>query len=381
MRAILTAPAGAAGQLRVFSLPCELELDAAQLLVDVIVSDGAELQQVNTCAWLTVGQLRAVFAAAPRLQELSANNEKLSVADLVAVFAAAPRLQVLNAGVEGECMELLPVLRNDAPYGPMRVSDLLVDFGGVVMNGADVQAWAAAVAAHVSLKRLVIRNAPSARELNALMDALMAAERRISWLSIEYCRLDDAEFVPALARLLERGSLTKLEIYAAGFPHAQEESVPVLCAALRACPTLMHLKLCLNPPNGASRQTVMELIEAAASLPALAELNLDGSSMQDTPLSVHWPKCPFWASWATRGHPVRALTALLRANLPCLRTLVVDDCRLGDGGMALLLDGLAANTHLRKLSCLGANYMSTAFERKRLEPALTALAARAQLDA
>jgi hypothetical protein len=36
---------------------------------------------------------------------------------------------------------------------------------------------------------------------------------------------------------------------------------------------------------------------------------------------------------------------------------------------------------LRKLSCLGANYMSTAFERKRLEPALTALAARAQLDA
>ena len=71
MRAILTAPAGAAGQLRVFSLPCELELDAAQLLVDVIVSDGAELQQVNTCAWLTVGQLRAVFAAAPRLQVLA----------------------------------------------------------------------------------------------------------------------------------------------------------------------------------------------------------------------------------------------------------------------------------------------------------------------
>jgi Leucine-rich repeat (LRR) protein len=74
------------------------------------------------------------------------------------------------------------------------------------------------------------------------------------------------------------------------------------------------------------------------------------------------------------------LGALLSANLPSLRTLSVTGCNLGDEGLALLLDGLAANTHLRKLDC-PLNDPSEAFKRNRLDPTLAALAARARFDA
>jgi hypothetical protein len=76
----------------------------------------------------------------------------------------------------------------------------------------------------------------------------------------------------------------------------------------------------------------------------------------------------------------QALGALLAANMPSLRTLMVDCCNLGDEGLEQLLVGLAANTHLRVLSCDGNN-PSEAFERDRLIPALDALAARANNDA
>ena len=170
-----------------------------------------------------------------------------------------------------------------------------------------------------------------------------------------------AETVPALARLLQRGSLTKLEIRFAGFPPAQETSMPVLCAGLRSCRTLTELTLRLDPVEGATGRTVTELLDAVATLPALTVLDLSGSEVLDT---------------AAFGH---ALGALLRADLPNLRTLVVDDCQLGDGGMALLLDGLAANTHLCELYCCD-NDVSVELTDQMM-PALAALRARAELDA
>ena len=219
-------------------------------------------------------------------------------------------------------------------------------------------AFAAAVAAHESLKKLDLQHMHLAPGVNALVDA--AAERRISWLTIEACELDAAT-VPALARLLQRGSLTRLEVTCHGFPHAQDESLPLLCAALHECRTLTHLRLLLNPPTGVSRRAVTELLDAAATLPALSELDLRGSYVQDL---------------AAFGH---ALGWLLRANLPSLHTLDVSHCRLGDEGLAPLIDGLAANTHLRTLQC-DMNWASDAFYDRQIS-ALGALAARANLDA
>jgi hypothetical protein len=272
------------------------------------------------------------------------------------VFAAAPRLQVLNANVTGYCTELLPVLRNDPPFGPLRVSGLNLQFDG----NAAVLALAAAVAAHESLESLSFRGANIAPgPLNALLDAV--AQQRFSLLMIHGCD-SDVESVHALARLLQRGSLIKLDLMFADFPRAQEESMPVLCAALRACPSLTNLTLYLNPAGGATRRTIAELLDAVAALPELSVLDLSHCEVQDT---------------TAFGH---AFGALLRANRPCLHTLGVQYCELDDEALAPILDGLAANTHLRELGC-EYNRVSEAFRRDLLEPALAALAARAQLDA
>ena len=219
----------------------------------------------------------------------------------------------------------------------------------------DALAFAAAVAAHDSLKCVGLFHVLFEHALNALLGA--AAEQRVSRLSLVDCATD-ADSVPALARLLLRGSLTKLHIVCNDFPRAPEERVLDLCRAVRACRTLTHLYLCFSTwPQGTSARVVAELVDAAAALPALSELGLDGSIVQD-PVAA--------------GH---AFGALLRANLPYLRTLNVVHCNLGDEGLAPLLDGLAANTHLHEMYC-DHNDVSEAFERDRLAPALAALKAR-----
>jgi hypothetical protein len=327
----LTRHRCAPSTVRVFSFVCVPDQLESELLVELIVSDGAELREVNT-------------------------DVTLNVAQLAAVFAAAPRLQVLNARVKGQCSTLLPVLRNDTPYGPLRVSKLFLS--GRHSTADDLLALAAAVAAHESLSSLTLSGALPAQGLNALVDA--AAERRVSRLKINYGCLLNAESVPALVRLLQRGSLTGLVVCGSCFPHEPEATMPVLCAALRACRTLTSLGLRLDPHNGASRRTVTQLLYAAASLPALSELSLSGSEFQDT---------------AAFGH---ALGALLAANPPSLHTLDVGFCHLGDEGMAPLLEGLAANTHLRVL-WYNHNNLSEAFQHDRLAPALAPLTARAAL--
>ena len=223
-----------------------------------------------------------------------------------------------------------------------------------------MHAFAAVVAAHEPLKRLRIIGRYATRGVNALFDA--AAERRILHLMLVGAFLD-AESIPALARLLQRGSLTELAVSCNSFPDAEEASVLALCDALRACRTLTRLELRLNPAEGTTRRVVAELLDAAASLPVLSTLDLSRSRIQDA---------------AAFGH---ALCALLAANLPSLRFLDVQSCHLGDEGLGPLLDGLAANTHLRRLDCRIQNDLSEAFERDRLEPAMTELAARRERDA
>ena len=325
-----------AGQMRVLSLnstPAPIPLVEGEYLAELLAYHGAELQQLNTVAIVTVEELDSLLDA-------------------------APRLQAINAGVAGQCDDLLPILRNEPPYGPLRVSALEIDGFGAA-HAATLPALIAAVRAHESLNGLILEDTDPPRAVNSLLVAVV--QRSVSWLILNNCSLD-AESVSALARLLQRGSLTDLRIMCAGFPHAQEASSPVLCAALQTCRMLTYLEVELNPEGGANRRTVAELLDAAAALPALEYLILDGSVFEDR---------------AAAGH---ALGALLRADLPNLRTVCVHNCHLGDEGLAPLLDGLAANTHLREVQC-NANDVSPAFMRDRLAPALAALAGRAALDA
>jgi hypothetical protein len=337
------AVARAAGQLCVLNVNVHSnQID--RLLVSVITSDGAELQRVSTETWLDVEQVDSVLAA-------------------------TPRLEVLTARMADCCTALIPVLENDSSrYGPLRVSQLDVEFESDESDESDdddevavnVLALAAAVAAHEPLKGLILRELKLAPGLNALMDA--AAERRVSRLTIGLGCFFNDESVPTLARLLQRNSLTKLEVFCDWFPQAPESSLQELWSALRACSSLTLLRLRLGPPGGASRDVVTGLLDAAATLPTLSELDLWDSKVQDK---------------VATG---RALGALLAADLPSLRTLRLNSCRLGDQGMAPLLIGVAANMHLRMLDCCDENQLSAAFERERVVPILDALEARTELD-
>jgi hypothetical protein len=330
------AVARAAGQLRSFSFEHKPDVMMVnESLTDMIVSNGAELQTVTLSRrWL-----------APEW--------------IAAICAAAPRLQVFNTSVSSSCAELLPMARNNPPYGPLRLSGLrLWNLEGAAAT--DLLALAASLASHESLKSLFLVSVSFAYGLNALLDA--ASERRVRHLLLECCDLN-AESSSALARLLRRGTLITLKVIAcSGFPQAQDASWPVLCAALRSCRTLTHLTLSSELPGGADERTVTELIDAVASLPALSELELNLGEVHDT---------------LAFG---RALGALLAVNRPSFRTLNVDECLLGDDRTAPLLDSLAANTHLRRLQC-DEDDLSEEFKRARLVPALAALAARAALDA
>ena len=328
------AVARAAGRLRVLSFSRVPLEDVEMLLTRVVLSDGAELQEMTS----------DVYTSPPLLRT---------------ALAAAPRLQTLSASVMGGCTDLLPVLRNDPPYGPLRVGVLHAAARDDV--AADVAlAFAAAVAAHESLKVLILMFVHVARGLNAVIAA--AAERRVAQLSLDRCMMD-AESIPALARLLHGGSLTKLTVICDDFPDVPEASLLELCAAIRACRTLTHLKLNLRPVGHENDRAITELVCAAATLPALSELDLC--------------KCSMMHDAAAAG---QALGALLAANLPSLRMLRVNDCQLGDHGLGLLLDGIEANTHLRDLDCRD-NDVSVGFQRDMLFPLHAMLVARRELDA
>ena len=323
------AVARAAGRLRSFSFVGQPVWHVDRFFVRLMHSDGAELQEVNAAMWM---------------------NRRL----LEEVLAAAPRLQVLGTGVSGPCAELLAMARNSPPYGPVRLSRLRL-WDTVAAEAADVLALAASLASHEKLKRMDVSDLPFARGLTALLG--VAAEQRVSHLTLIRCTLD-AECTSALARLLRRGTLTTFKMsHCRGFLR-DADCIPILCASLRTCRTLTHLQLLFSLPVGAEEHTVTELIDAVGSLPALSELEMDFGEVHDT---------------LACG---RALGALLAANLPNLRSLDVEDCLLGDDGTAPLLDGLAANTHLRELKC-DEDDLSEEFKRARLNPALVALAARA----
>jgi hypothetical protein len=72
----------------------------------------------------------------------------------------------------------------------------------------------------------------------------------------------------------------------------------------------------------------------------------------------------------------------LAAAAPALTSVDVSGCSLGDAGLGMLLDALAANTtaQLRALRCEG-NAMSAAFAQQRLLPAVRAHAALRTLAA
>jgi hypothetical protein len=310
--------------------------------------------------------LEVAAANAGALQELQANfcveDVGFAPAQVQLLCGAAPLLRIF--GTDLECVDVadLPAvrraLRNEAPFGPLRVRHLHATLHDV--DEAGVIALAADVATHASLTGIELEYAQldTADALDAVVDAALA--QRVLMLSLYECGLSPAS-APALARLLSSDALTKLACWSMLLLDAP--AAAVLAAALRTNSTLTELTL-RNARVFEDAAVGAELLGALTGHASLRVLNVCSNGVGE----------PHHAAVGA------AFNSLLVANAPALTHLGVSWCRLGDDGMRLLLEALPANTHLRALKCEG-NFMSDAFARDTLLPAVRANASLRELDA
>ncbi len=261
-----------------------------------------------------------------------------------ALLHAAPQLRTLKVSLQVSLHNARRVLRNDPPFWPVRVRHLSVLGGGE--SEVDVLMLAADVSAHVGLTvlELTALRLHTPASLAAVVDAALA--RRVSSLELDSCGLSPAS-APALARLLDGGSLTALRVNDHEVRWQDDPALAVLfCDALRASSTLTSLSL-----TGLRDDPVA----AAALLGALT----GHRSLQTLHIRTE-----LWDAGAALGE-------LVAANAPSLVDLNICECRLGDVGLGPLFDALPHNTHLRTLNCW-PNNVTKAFVRDRLLPAVRA---------
>ncbi len=163
-----------------------------------------------------VALLAVLRANAGTLRQLRtgrfANSAKvIRTRDLKAMLRAAPALRELSAKVFCIAEQAPALLRNEPPYGPLRLRTM-----SVRMHQADdaaTAALAAALPSHASLRCLELRGAglQSEAACAALMDAALAA--RLPSLELTDATASPA-LVSALAWLLRGGTLTGLRLYA-----------------------------------------------------------------------------------------------------------------------------------------------------------------------
>jgi hypothetical protein len=322
------------------------QLEALDVSDCVRVSFDALLAVVQANA----GALRKLRAGAPQ------NAAQTLDADRVErLLQAAPQLTACHAVVLGNSSAAAArrMLRNEAPFQPLRLRALFIKFRGGA-DEASVVTLAADMAAHASLQRVVLDSAPL--HIPAALDAVVDAALAGQLISVGFvvCRLSAASAL-ALVRLLGSGALTELHIFQRGLQLLDGPSAALLGAALLANATLTSLTLCdVGFWHGADA--------AAALLGALT-----GHASLRT-LSLYSNHDIGAAHAAAAG---AALGALVAANAPGLTELDVSSCFLNDLALGPLFAALPANTHLRTLNCSG-NGMTDALARDVLLPAVRA---------
>jgi hypothetical protein len=238
---------------------------------------------------------------------------------------------------------------------------LKVNFAGADGNDGGFERFGSLAAAlkdvalQPALLELCIRKADTAQPalMGALVDAALA--RRLRKLSLEDCTPPAAA---PLARLLAGGSLAALEIYMpqdpAGPPLFDAAGAALAADALRVNTTLKSLRL-----YGAHLSVDMHM--AGALLGALVgHPSLRSLDVYDENTTVE-ARIAFGA----------ALAALIAADAPALQILVCNRDKLGDAGLAPIVEALRLNRHLHQLN-VGNNGMSKEFARERLLPAVRA---------
>jgi hypothetical protein len=271
------------------------------------------------------------------------------------LLRAAPQLRVLEvdvrcAGVE----EARCLLRNEAPFGPLRVRKLRIMYR--LADADAVRSLTEELPLHEWLSGLELNHAPL--NLPAALDAVVdtVLQLRLSFLELYECRLTPAS-APALARLLRGNALRTLSVNGDAEALFDEPAALLLGNALRANTTLTSLtfnfiNLFDEPASAAA------LLGALAGHPSLHKLDVSDNNA-------------FILAPPILADAGAALAALVAANAPALQELHLRRCWLAVAGLGTLVDALAHNTHLRRLDCRD-NALSEAFKHDRLLPAVRA---------
>jgi hypothetical protein len=246
-------------------------------------------------------------------------------ADFEQLLQAAPQLRVLEA--DAICVgggEERRMLRNEAPFGPLRVRKLRM----LGLDDADaVRSFTEDAAAHTWLTGMHLFRAPL--NLPAALDAVVdaALQLRLTYFDLYECRLTPAS-APALARLLG-GALETLVLEGEGPLVLLDDPAALLLGnALRANTTLTSVTfkfvLLFKEPAAAAA-----LLGALTGHPSLRKLDVSFNSVNGV------------AATATGA----ALAALVAANAPALQELHMRTCWLDDAELGPLADGRAAAQH------------------------------------
>lgn len=193
--------------------------------------------------------------------------------------------------------------------------------------------------AHADVKRLEF--------LDALVNAALA--RQLQELSFLLCPPPSGA---PLARLLRGGTLTTLEFSASEVALFETAAAALVADALRATTALTALKL-LRARLCEDMHAAGVLLGALVGHPSLRSLSL------------------VYEDAADRTALGALLAPLIVADAPALQKLSFFGSKLGDKGLAPLMDVLSRNTHLRSLDLRNTDY-SEAFARERLLPAVRA---------
>lgn len=253
------------------------------------------------------------------------------------LLLAAQHLQRLEADVHCEPADSTAALRNEAPFGALKILRLWV----LNWNRDETAALtlADALPAHAGLEELVLDRAPL--QTPAVFDAIVQAVlvSSLTRLLLKDCALPPASLA-GLTRLLRHGRLAALDVRCTGPEHGvlflEEGGVPGLCGALRSSTTLTDLGL-----NSASLwrspAVGVALVDALVGHPTVRRLSLSGNRV----------------AFGARVAAGAALGRLVAANAPSLAFLNVAGCGLGDDGLRSLVHAVSANTVLRELDCRG----------------------------
>ena len=282
-------------------------------------------------------------------------------------------LRVWSADVDS-CTpdEALLLLRNVPPFDNLRLhrpgvgQDACGFDAAVPVTGAQLDALAAALSAHLSLQQLSLSFAQVDHRgtLDAFVDAAVATQ--LSTVCFTLCSLY-AHAVPSLARLLRGGALRTLRIVGDTFTPSNlvldDESVPPFCAALRDAVQLRSFELDATGIwlSGAG----VAVLQALTGHPSLAELTMH--------------KC--WTLGTAAGLSV-ALAALIAADAPALKRISVYSRDMGDDNdrgledederdIARVFDALSRNRHLESVNVCGPR-VSAACARQHVLPAVRA---------